>query len=274
MSKLRFLYNNLADTAVITSTNTAAGYPTTNLQSDLKGLVWRSASTLSTVITLAWATNQTLDAVFLPYTNLSSTATVRFVLKNSANTTLYDSGSLLVSNLYTLPQANAALTNNQYSFGTGTSLRQYFSTLTTVRSLEITIVDGSNPQSFMEIGRIVCGKYLQFDFNVSFGLGLDVLDSSSSLRTEAGNLVVQRGTTHKVLNFSLDYMSQANRDTLFQLFKQFGIHKSFMVSVFPEDSDKSRESMYELYGKLSGNQFSITHPLYSQYTTSISIQEV
>lgn len=270
MSKIRLLYNNIADTATITSPGTATGYPTTNMQTDLKGQVWRSSGKSITTITLAWNTDQTINSVFLPYTNLTPTATIRFVLKNSLSNILVDSGT---NTIQTIANQNTKLNLNQYSFGMGTSLRYYPTSQTTVRSLEITIVDSNNPQNFMEIGRIVCGQYLQLDYNVSFGLSVDIINNSTNLRTEAGNLIVQPGITYKSINFNLDYMSVGDRDTLFQLFKQFGINTPVMVSIFPEDLDLGKEIIHEIYGKFTG-QFNLQHPLYSQYVTSLTIEEI
>lgn len=272
MANLRILYRNLADSATITTTGTAAGYPATNLQTDTKGLVWRSTSTSATTITVAWASDQTINCVFLPFTNLTTTSTIRVVLKTSGGTSIYDSGTVSAVP-YSLSTWTTTTNSNMYSYGLGTSVRIYTSNQTTVRSMEITLVDGSNTQGYMEVSRILCGSYWGLTYNVEYGLDVSYNDRSSSTRSQNGNLIIDNGTVSKSISFSLGYMSTTDRNLLIQLFRQHGTKRPLMVSLFPADSDKEKEAVYEIYGILQDSG-TISHPVYSQYTSSIKIEEI
>lgn len=272
MANLRILYRNLADSATITSTSTAAGYPTSNLQVDTKGSVWRSTSTSATTITVTWSTDQAINCVFLPFTNFTTGSTIRVVLKNSVGTSLYDSGTVSAVP-YSLTTWTSTTNSNMYSYGLGTSVRVYTSNQTTVRSMEITVVDGSNPQGYMEISRILCGSYWGLTYNLEYGLEVGYTDRSSSTRSQNGNLIVDNGTISKTIAFSLSYMSTGDRNLLIQLFRQHGTKRPLMVSLFPSDSDKEKEALYEIYGVLQDSG-TISHPVYSQFTSSIKLEEI
>lgn len=273
MANLRILYNNIADTATISSTATAEGYPTSNLKTDLKGLVWRSPSTLSTTITLTWTSNQSVRAVFVPFCNLTTSATIRVVYKNSAGTAIFDSGTVSAVP-YNLSTINTITGSSLYSYGGGSSVRVYSPTLhTTVRSIDITIVDGTNPSGYMELSRLLVGNYWSPVHNTEFGLEVGYKDASTHVRSDSGNLFTYIGSVSKYLNFTLGYMVDSDRNTFIELLRQYGKRKAFMVSIFPEDTDKEKEALYEIYGKLSDDG-RITHPMYTKYVSSISIEEV
>lgn len=268
-NNLRIIHNNIADTATITSTATAVGYPTSNLQNDTKGLVWRSTSLASTTITLSWASDQIIGGVILPFTNLSTSATIRVVCKNSAATVLYDSGTVQAVP-YVVP-ANGA---SNYSYGGGATARAYTtSILSTVRSVEVTLVDSGNTQGYMEVSRIVCGSYWSPTYNTEYGLSVDYKDTSQHSRTQAGNILTEIATAYKTLNFSLGYMNAADRNTLVRILRQNGMRKSLWISLFPLDTEPEKEYIYSVYGKLSQSA-TITHPQFSQYASTITIEEV
>lgn len=270
-NNLRVLYNNLADSASITATATASGYPTTNMQSDIKGLVWRSTSLLSTTITLTWTADQTLSAVILPYTNLSSTATINVVLKNSVGTVIAATGTGTA--VTAIPYSVTAGSVSNYGYGGGSTARVYFTSTAAVRSVEITIVDSGGTQGYMEVSRIICGTYWVPTFNVDYGPSVEYKDLSQHSRAQSGNIITDNAPSYKVLTFTIGYMVAADRNNLISIFRQNGMRKSVWVSLFPIDAEPEKEYIFSIYGRLSQG-VTITHPQYTQYTTSLTIEEV
>lgn len=268
-NNLRIIYNNAADTATITATGTAAGFPTTNLQSDIKGLVWRSSSTAATTVTLTWAADQVIGGIILPFTNLSNSATIRVVCKNSAAATLYDSGTITA-----VPYTLSKNGTSQYSYGGGSTARVYTtSILTTVRSIEITLVDAANIQGYMEVSRIVCGTYWSPTYNTEYGLSVEYRDQSQHNRAQAGNIITDISTMYKALNFTLGYMNLTDRNTLINILRLNGMRASLWISLFPNDIEPEKEYIYSIYGRLSQTA-TISHPQFSQYVSTITIEEV
>ena len=83
MANLRMIYNNVADSATASATSTDSTFVPANAQKDTKGIVWRTnTATTTATYTLTWTSGQTISAVVMPFTNLSSTATVNVLLYN------------------------------------------------------------------------------------------------------------------------------------------------------------------------------------------------
>lgn len=277
MANLRILYNNLADTATITASTSAASFPTTNMQADIKGITWRSTSTVSNTITINWAANQTIGVLAMPFTNLTNTATINTTFwsgQNGTGTSLYTTGTITAVPYNLVTWGTVATGVNAYSYGGGSAVRVYTpSILTTVQSITITLVDGSNAQGYMEVSRIICGTYWSPTYNTEFGLTIDYVDQSTQSRSQAGNIITDIGPIHKVLNFTLSYLQKADRNMLLQIMKLNGMRNALFISLFPSDADIEKEFTYQIYGKLSSNA-TISHPMYSQYASSITIEEV
>lgn len=276
-NNLRILYSNAADTSVITATTTAANFITSNMQNDIKGSVWRSTSSISNTITLNWSSAQSVNCIILPFTNLSKNSTINISVYNGSNgtgTLLYTSGTISAIT-YNVPSWDTTYTGvNAYSYGGGTSVRHYIpSTTSNVLSILITIVDTTNVQGYLEISRILCGQYWSPAFNTDFGITLDYVDQSSHSRAQSGNIITDIGPSHKTLSFSLNFMSTSDRNYLIQIMRLNGMRKPIFVSIFPNDTDLEKEYNYQIYGKLSSNP-TITHPMYSIYTSTINIEEI
>jgi hypothetical protein len=283
-NNLRIIYNNVASAAsIISATNTNTNYPIANALVDNKGLVFRTtAATLpsaaSTEITLTWATAQTVSAVVLPYTNLVpgiSSVRTQVYSDEFFNTQVYDSGNVAVSAQGQQLFANTRGANYRYSFGGGSYFSKYFTKLTNCRGLKITITHNftSAQDAYIEVGRLIVGDYWSPVHNTQFGLSVGVIDSSTSLRTQNGSLSTDAGTSHKTLSFDLSFLTAADREVLFNIIRSLGTKGSLYVSLFPEDVDQNKEYMHQIYGRLA-DLATISHPLYTVYASSISIQEV
>jgi hypothetical protein len=274
-NNLRIIYDNVADSAALTASSVASGLPVTNLQREQKGLVWRSTSTTAT-ITATWSAAQTLQAVALPFCNLTPTATIRVqVYANIADTMPVRDTGPQPAGAY-IPDdiwgGNPSLSVNSYSFGGGTYARLWFGR-SIGRRMEITISDPNNPAGYLEVNRLVCGNYWSPTYNTSFGLSIGYADSSTQTRTEAGNLLTTAGTLHRTLDFDLQWLTAKDKTQMLSILRGNGLRKPMFVSVFPQDVDKTKEQQYQIYGKLT-DLAKLTHPVYSVYSSSISLQEI
>lgn len=274
-NNLRIIYDNVIDSASLTASTAASGLPATNLQRDQKGLVWRSTSTTAT-LTATWSTAQTLSGVVLPFCNLSAAATIRVrVYTNTGDTTpVRDTGT--VSARAFAPGdiwGGAAPTSvNSYSFGGGSYARCWF-TSAVGRKLEITLTDSGNTSGYLEAGRLVAGAYWAPTYNTNFGVSIGYSDTSTQTRTEAGNLVSVIKPIHRTMSFDLQWLTDTDRVRMLSILRGNGLRKPLFVSVFPEDTDAAKEQNYQLYGKMPSLS-SITHPLYTIYSTSLSLEEI
>jgi len=123
--------NILADYDTIAATNEDGNKPVTNIFSTYLSLLFGTTAG-ATVITITFTADQTANSFFLAYTDLDVASTVSVVYKNAA--------------------AGIIFTDNLATTGTGI-LKSYFTELTTIRSIEITITNNDAGVSFF-IGSI------------------------------------------------------------------------------------------------------------------------
>lgn len=288
MNNLIVLYDNLVDLAstTITASSTAGGTTVANLRLDTKSLVWRSSATSATFL-LAFSAATNIKAVALPFCNLTATATIR-IRGFTSNPTLsgttvvggtqvWDSGitnacpwnSPVEAGLVTPPSGVSV-----YSYGGGKHARCYTPVNTDlVTGVTIELVDTSNTSGYIEISRMLVGSYWTPQYNTSYGMSIELVDTSKHERTESGDLVTSRSPIFNKLTFDLKYLNTDDRANLIKIIKYNGLTKAMFVSLFPYDDDEYKERDYQIFGKLSALS-PITHPIYSMYSSQLTLEEV
>lgn len=271
MSKLRVIYQNLADTATITASSTASGYPVTNLQTDTKSTWHRSVGTTITY-TLTWGTAQTIGGVVLPCTNLSKNASILVRFYNGANTQL-NAGAVATTACVDSPiQAWTNPNGNQFVYGAVSKSAWWLSTpLATVTKIEIQLQDASNPVGYVDCARIVCGPYWQPVYTADRqNLNITTTDTTENTRSDAGNLVSDQGFVYDELQFSLSTLVDTDRDELVKILQRVGTGRYLLASVFPENNNSRQEQLYTVYGKRSNSAIQYVIAGYSSHQVQLS----
>lgn len=269
MANLRILHQNEAlNYTTLTTTSAATGFPNTNMLDDLKGTVWRSASAVSQTITLTWTSGVDLSCVILPHTNLTSSTTIQCKAYTGVG------GTVLSRNVTqnAVKDTSASGGINTFALGGGSTAVIYFTLVNAVTKLEIIINNTNNPQGYIEVSSLICGSYWSPTYNTSFGIEIGIVDTSEQDRTHSGNLITTANTQHKTLSFDLSFLNSTDRDYLWKILKSCGKRKSVFVSLFPEDTEASKEALYQIYGKFS-DLATLVHPMYSVYASSVQIEE-
>jgi hypothetical protein len=290
MPNMRIISTNLADTAtVIQSSTTASGFSASNLQNDYKSSFHRSTGSTVTY-TIAWSAAQIIGGISLPCTNLSKTATVRVQLYSDYNsvtpsapaTLIVDTGEGTVPACPDSPIANlstSTINGNLFQLGVLSKTSVWFpnNNYTTVRTVKITLADTSNPVGYIDCARIVCGSYWQPTYNASRdGLDLGITDTSQNSRTDAGDLVSDRGFIHDELSLNLGLLTDTDRNNLLQLMRTVGTNRNILVSVFPSDytdtanRNKATEQQYTVYGKRNNSNLNYIIQGYSSSSMNIT----
>ena len=275
MPNLRVVYQNVTDTATITASSTSGSYSVNNLKTEYKSQFHRSTTT-SVEYTLTWASNQTIQCVVLPCTNLSSTATLQVRLYN-ATTALTnelisgaDSGTVL-ANQFTGISEFSNPNGNLFAYGAVTKTVHWFSTpYTTVRALKITLTDTNNPVGYIDCARIICGSFWEPTYNASKdNLVLSTTDTSETSRNDAGDLISEPGFIYDSVQLNLDVLTDTDRDTLLKIIKKLGVSQNFLLSLFPENRT-SNELQYLIYGKRSNSSINYILPGFSSHSIEIT----
>jgi hypothetical protein len=275
MPNLRVVYDNAADRATITASSSAGSLVPANLQTDYKSEVWRSTSLTST-LTLTWATAEIVGMFALAFASLTSAATFRIRgYQNVGDAVpLFDSTGPCCagSDFDVFPWGQMPLGANGYSYGGGAYGVLWLAQPAAITKLVVDIVD-TNQQGYIEASRAVCGGYWEVVNNAESGATVGVVDTSKQERTDAGDLRTDRGTVHKTLAFDLNVMPKADRDALYNILRGNGLFRPLYVSLTPADTDVVGEQVFQVYGKLS-KQASIKYLYATLFSTSLEIEEL
>ncbi len=270
MSNIKILYNNIYDLASsVVASNTAGSLNVANLTTETKSHTHRSTGT-SVSFTLNWSTNQELNCIILPCTNLSATATIRVRLYDSVDSLLWDSTAIIAVPGLNINTGTRAYNANAFAFGFLSKTAVYTDTLyTTVRKCVIDLVDTSSSVGYIDTSKILVGKYWQPEFNIENGVQLLTTDNSIISRTNAGELVTDLGFVYDKINFNYTLLPETDRTELAKIIKLVGTNKNFFVSLFPEYEDDTAEQDFMIYGKRSNS--SLTYRTFGFYNHSMEI---
>lgn len=278
---LRVIYQNLADAATITASSTASGStPATNMQKDVKSLVWRSVGTTAS-LTVNLAADSIVGGVALPFCNLTSTATIRvrgYSAVDATGTLLFDTTVIDACPYQPLglwAWGSIPLGLNTYAYGGGTYGRAWLANDEQIScvSLLIELIDSFNTAGYIEASRLIIGAYWSPIYNTSFGLSTTTKDLSSHERSEAGDLVTNRGIRYNSMNFDLKWLTPSDRLEFSKITKGSGLPKPLFISLFPSDVDAAKEQAHQIYGKFS-QLAGVSHPIFEMYSTTVDIEEV
>lgn len=269
-NNLRLIYDNIVSSATVTSTAAQAEYPVSNIQNKSKSRVFRSTS-LNFNITFTWSSQKPISSVILPHTNLTNNAIIRvYIYTNSTDA----SASAIIGPVSASPFSYKTLSETGgYSFGGGSCARVWFDQTYTCAKIMLQIADTTNVDGYVELATAVVGDYWSPTYNTSFGIQAGYLDASEQLRTEAGELHTLTKYIYKTLSLELQWLPPQDRTKFIDIVKTTGLKHPVFVSVFPNDSDIEKESLYQIYGNFT-EQMLLTHPIFTKYVSNITIQEI
>lgn len=276
MANLRVVYNNAADRATITASTTAGTLVAANLQTDYKSEVWRSTA-LAATLTFTFPTAELVGMVALCFATLTSAATFRVRAYANAGDAVpaYDGPVTQCCpgvDFSNFQWGGVPLGANAYSYGGGAYGVVWFP-VGNYAKLTVDIVD-SNTLNYIEASRAVCGTYWSPTYNAEVGATINIHDNSKQERTDAGDLRVDRGTVSKSLSFDLNFLTQADRNQLYNILRGNGLFKSAFISLLPQDAtDVIGEQVFQVYGKLT-KQGSIKYQLMTMFASQIEIEEI
>lgn len=212
---MRILFKNLFEEATVLATNESLNYPVTNLIHPFLRKRFQSTTTTS-LITATFTEDQTMDCFFYGFHNLTG---LTAVYKDSGGGTLY---TLVVSDIQDIGI-------------------EYFTALTTVRSVEITVTGASG----FRLGGIAGGVCFQMpDPLAAYDPGAQ--DNSDASESPDGQTL--QNFVRPLREFDFGFRDQtgdlykAVRDEYFAV----GIGKPLFMDLYEENRDKEEP----IYAKL------------------------
>lgn len=186
---------------------------------------------------------------------------------NSITASITGNGGLVAASVTEDSASNINSSTGVIGYGGGKYVTVYTTCTGSVTSIVLTIPSGT------KISRIIVGNYWTPTYNTQFGVSVNYVDNSSAERLQSGDLFTQNAPRHKTLSFDLQYLNEADKFILFDIMKSLGKITPIFVSVFPDDDDKDKEQMYQIYGKFS-DLGGISHTMFTMYASSIQLEEI
>jgi hypothetical protein len=278
------LWDNAIDRATLVASTESGSLVAANLLSNLKAKVWRSTNVNAGVI-CTWTQAEPVSCVVAAFNNLTSAATMRVYGYTHPTDVLpaFDTGAVVCAAAPGLGQFmwGMPLGENFYQRG-GASLFSYgygsygvvwIPGAHAVRKLEVHFYDLNNPDTYIEVGRLIAGPVWSPTYNFSFGHSVTFVDSSKNKRTESGDLRGERGPKWRRIEFELGNMNSEDRAALLRMIRYNGVTEPLFVSLFPEDEDSLLEQSYQMWGKFADSA-SLSQPNYDIYTARVAMEEV
>ena len=139
--------------------------------------------------------------------------------------------------------------------------------------MEIEFTSDGNADNCIEVGRVIAGSYITTDRDVSENTSIGFIDSTTSIRTASGNLVTDRGTITRAIDFPLNAFNQADKALLNNLYRSVGKSQPIFVSLTPTASIGEEQLSAQIYGKFDQDLI-INYPFYQRYSTNIRVVEL
>ncbi len=272
MQNLKIIFDNVADSASISASNTSGTLVAANMQTDIKSKVHRSTG-LSVTYTLTWSADVSIGGIALPATNLSGSSTIRVRLYNAANTVIADSGTISAASGLNLGlwNWNQPINANTFAYGGVAKTSYFFDQHYTARKCVIDLVDtASNLAGYIDCSRIVAGPYWSPSITADFGASVSIVDTSNTQRSEAGDLISDRGTMYDRLSFSMGALTETDRAGLMLLIRKSGVARNIFVNLLPDCASDKAEQDFMIYGKRANN--GIKYDYVNRFSNSFEVE--
>jgi hypothetical protein len=161
----------------------------------------------------------------------------------------------------------SSFTGQTVGFGGGKYIAKYYTLATGTTTFTVTF------SSSVKVSKFIIGNYWSPKYNTGFGVQTGYADASTSERLQSGDLYTTIAPRNKTLQFDLQYMDESDKFQLFDILRSCGKVTPLFVSIFPDNTDKQKEQMYSIYGKLN-NLSNISYVMFSFYASSVSLEEI
>lgn len=238
MTGILFLYNNLLDSATLTASSAATGFPAANLQNPFRSKVWTTAGvtpgTANLVINHGSAKAVTVVAL-IGYNWASAPGTLTF----QANAT----------DAWGAPSFSQALTwaaNPTANGNPGIIIKTFASQSYQYNRLNVVYATGD-----WSLGRIYVGTYFQPAKSFSREHGISIVDPSFVSHTIGGQDHIDTITKYRTVEFKCQVTTQAQWELFQAMINNAGINKDLLIA-FDYDSEPDEMTIYGKFTKLPG----------------------
>jgi len=217
----RILYNPASDlsSATISSSSDGSSNTDDNAVDNRIGKVWRTDTDTLEWIKWDLIVSRAVNCIGIFNHNLTSSATVTF----EGNAT----------DVWTSPTVDESLTVATNSDGVVIPRIGHFFTSDTLRYWRVTIDDPTNPDGYIQIGRIMFGTYYETTRDMSDDFRVEVLDPSEGADNPGEVPIKSSLSRFRRIRTSFEIIGQAETDKWDAIFERIGQEKPAMISWTP-----------------------------------------
>ena len=271
MANAIFLFDNQADDGIITASSTASGTtPASNVQNPQRSAVWRSGAGTSSQLNCTLSSIYGVTHCALVDVNLTTAGTIRLqAWADALGGSVPGVDVTFAPTLY----VNTALVSANYGSGAyGIGAYGLSAALNSAKNITIiplgmakfdpywrvTLTDANT--NYQQFGRLILGSGQEMTYNMSYGWQGDRQDRSVRAESLGGQGYVQPRDDRLQLQGAFNFITDAERTQMMLRMQQFGRHKPFVFSIYPEQSNQGMTTT--VYGRfasvnVSGSHFNI-----------------
>ena len=146
----------------------------------------------------------------------------------------------------------------------------WLDTIHVIQSMKIEIFV---PAQDVEIGRLIVGQYIEPTYNISYGHTIEWTENTKQYRKGGNTLRSTVTAPSRKLTFSLKTINETDRIAIQKAFRHTGLRKDLFISLFPDDVDANKTSLYSGIVKLTKiPSMSEYAPMY--YNSKYEMEEV
>jgi len=232
---IRFLATNLWDTATLTESSEASGFPSTNTQTRHFLEHWRSTGLTAEWLKVDLGADTVVRAIAIRYSNLRVGDSLSIQAQTAANGDDWDGDPALTLDVaITITATMVAKGLIVYNWETAPTACRYFRLLMTATA---------HPDGYIRAGRIYLGTFVEPDRDYDKDFEVEDIDPSVIVGSATNVKYVNELPTFKRIHLNFSSMSAADAAKMETLRDALGRRKAFFVELDPA-GDLQGDSFY------------------------------
>lgn len=214
MKTIRFMHSNLWDSATVTASSAATGFPASNTVNRWHTRAWRTTGVASEWIKGDLGAAYGIKCCIIKYHNFTSSA----IVKVEASTNDFATTSVTA----TMP-----VTSDISVY--------FFSTAQTYQYWRFTVSDATNTDGYVRMGRIFVGTYWSPSRDAT-AYSISYIDPSDMRYSTGGQLSANVKTKYKQISYQYNFITETDKVSFDSIFSTVGQSVPYFIC---DDADKA-----------------------------------
>lgn len=103
------------------------------------------------------------------------------------------------------------------------------------RYIQITLVDNTNSDGYLQAGRLLVGEYIEPAINVAYDADINIIDESVLNRSRGGVIRSLNKPVYRQIVCNWQYLTDAERTKFINILLSSGKRKDVFLSIYPEE---------------------------------------